>query len=145
MLPSMGGCAGVGAAASAITPASVTARPRRTTRRSTRATLLQTLGRRQRRGQASVPPLHFLPRPLRPDVQGGLEMSESKQLFSANLPKDAVYKTGLRSLMESRALGIETATHGQFRAHVVRIKTDGPGAHPLHPSRLPTHACAYQI
>src|SRR5437660_11603020 len=75
MLPSMGGCAGVWAAASAITPASVTATPRRTTRRSTRATLLQTPGRRQRRGQASVPPLHFLPRPLRPDVQVGVEMT----------------------------------------------------------------------
>ena len=28
-------------------------------------------------------------------------MSEPKQLFSANLAKDAVYKTGLRSFMES--------------------------------------------
>jgi len=27
-------------------------------------------------------------------------MSESKQLFSANLAEDAVYKTGLRSFME---------------------------------------------
>ena len=49
-------------------------------------------------------------------------MSEQKQLFSASLAKDAVYKTGLRSFMEYRDLGIEKATHGQFRAHVVRIK-----------------------
>jgi hypothetical protein len=35
--------------------------------------------------------------------------SESKQLFSASLAKDAVYKTGLRSFMEYRDLGIEKA------------------------------------
>jgi len=49
-------------------------------------------------------------------------MSGQGQLFSANLAKHAVYKTGLRSFMEYRDLGIEQATHGQFRAHVVRIK-----------------------
>ena len=42
-------------------------------------------------------------------------MSEEKQLFSASLAKDAVYKTGLRSFMEYRDLGIENATHGTFR------------------------------
>src|SRR5207249_3434308 len=145
MLPSMGGCAGVWARESASPPASVTATPRRTTRRSTRATLLQTRGRRQRRGQASVPPLHFLPRPLRPDVQGGLEMSESKQLFSANLAKDAVYKTGLRSFMEYRDLGIEKATHGQFRAHVIRIKKESAGHHELHTTGLHQHKCDFQM
>ena len=51
-------------------------------------------------------------------------MSEPKQMFSASLAKDAVYKTGLRSFMEYRDLGIDRATHGQFRAHVVRIKRD---------------------
>ena len=45
-------------------------------------------------------------------------MSDQKQLFSASLAKDAVYKTGLRSFVEYRDLGIENATHGQFRAHV---------------------------
>src|SRR5213592_1776005 len=44
-------------------------------------------------------------------------MSEQKQLFSTSLAKDAVYKTGLRSFMEYRDLGIDHATHGQFRAH----------------------------
>ena len=43
-------------------------------------------------------------------------MSEQPQLFSANLAKDAVYTTGLRSFMEYRDLGIDAATHGQFRA-----------------------------
>ena len=51
-------------------------------------------------------------------------MSEEKQLFSASLAKDAVYKTGLRSFMEYRDLGIEHATHGKFRAHTIRIKQD---------------------
>ena len=54
-------------------------------------------------------------------------MSGQEQLFSANLAKNAVYKTGLRSFMEYRDLGIEQATHGQFRAHVVRIKKESAG------------------
>ena len=47
-------------------------------------------------------------------------MSDRKQLFSASLAKNAVYRTGLRSVMEYRDLGIEQATHGQFRAHILQ-------------------------
>ena len=70
--------------------------------------------------------------------------SELKQLFSASLAKDAVYKTGLRSFMEYRDLGIEKATHGQFRAHVIRIKKDA-GAHDLHTTGLHQHLCDFQM
>jgi mannose-6-phosphate isomerase-like protein (cupin superfamily) len=72
-------------------------------------------------------------------------MSEQKQLFSASLAKDAVYKTGLRSFMEYRDLGVANATHGQFRAHVIRIKKDGPGAHDLHTTGLHQHKCDFQM
>ena len=68
-----------------------------------------------------------------------------KQLFSASLAKDAVYKPGLRSVMEYRDLGIENATHGQFRAHVIRINKDGPGAHDLHTTGLHRHLCDVQM
>src|SRR3981189_2808292 len=71
-------------------------------------------------------------------------MSEPKQMFSASLAKDAVYKTGLRSFMEYRDLGIETATHGQFRAHVIRINQDS-GAHELHTTGLHQHKCDFQM
>jgi len=71
-------------------------------------------------------------------------MSDGKQLFSANLAKDAVYKTGLRGFMEYRDLGIETATHGQFRAHVIRIKKDA-GTHELHTTGLHKHECDFQM
>src|ERR687888_2383275 len=71
--------------------------------------------------------------------------SKPKQLFSASLAKDAVYKTGLRSFMEYRDLGIERATHGQFRAHVIRITKDGPGAHDLHTTGLHQHLCDFQM
>jgi mannose-6-phosphate isomerase-like protein (cupin superfamily) len=70
--------------------------------------------------------------------------SQPKQLFSASLAKDAVYKTGLRSFMEYRDLGIEKATHGQFRAHVIRIKKDA-GAHDLHTTGLHKHLCDFQM
>ncbi len=72
-------------------------------------------------------------------------MSESNQSFSASLAKDAVYKTGLRSFMEYRDLGIEQATHGRFRAHVIRVKTDAAGAHELHTTGLHRHECDFQM
>ena len=72
-------------------------------------------------------------------------MSDTKQLFSVSRAEGAEYKTGLRSFMEYRDLGIANATHGQFRAHVVRIKKDGPGAHDLHTTGLHQHQCDFQM
>src|SRR6266849_9090552 len=72
-------------------------------------------------------------------------MSEDKQLFSASRAQDAAYKTGLRSFMEYRDLGIEQATHGRFRAHVIRIKSDAHGAHDLHTTGLHQHQCDFQM
>jgi mannose-6-phosphate isomerase-like protein (cupin superfamily) len=72
-------------------------------------------------------------------------MNEPEQLFSASLAKDAVYKPGLRSFMEYRDLGIEQATHGQFRAHVVRIKKESAGDHALHTTGLHRHLCDFQM
>ncbi|MFN0317045.1 MAG: cupin domain-containing protein [Burkholderiales bacterium] len=71
-------------------------------------------------------------------------MSNETQDFSVSFAKDAVYKTGLRSFMEYRDLGIDKATHGQFRAHVVRIKKDT--AHDtLHTTGLHRHLCDFQM
>jgi mannose-6-phosphate isomerase-like protein (cupin superfamily) len=72
-------------------------------------------------------------------------MSGEKQLFSASLASDAVYETGLRSFMEYRDLGIERATHGQFRAHVIRVKKDFAGPHELHTTGLHQHHCDFQM
>jgi mannose-6-phosphate isomerase-like protein (cupin superfamily) len=72
-------------------------------------------------------------------------MSGEKQLFSVSRAQDAVYTTGLRSFMEYRDLGIERATHGEFRAHVIRIKADAPGAHDLHTTGLHQHQCDFQM
>ena len=72
-------------------------------------------------------------------------MSDAKQLFSVSRAEDAVYQTGLRSFMEYRDLGIANATHGQFRAHIVRIKKDGPGSHDLHTTGLHQHQCDFQM
>jgi quercetin dioxygenase-like cupin family protein len=72
-------------------------------------------------------------------------MSVPKQTFSASLAKDAVYKPGLRSFMEYRDLGIEGATHGKFRAHVIRIKGDSHGVHDLHTTGLHRHDCDFQM
>ena len=72
-------------------------------------------------------------------------MSEPEQLFSASLARDAVYKTGLRSFMEYRDLGVYSATHGQFRAHVIRIKKEAGGDHALHTTGLHRHLCDFQM
>ncbi|MBI2202561.1 MAG: cupin domain-containing protein [Candidatus Rokubacteria bacterium] len=72
-------------------------------------------------------------------------MSEQKQLFSASRAKDAVYKTGLRSFMEYRDLGVERATHGAVRAHVIRIKKEAAGDHDLHTTGLHRHLCDFQM
>lgn len=77
--------------------------------------------------------------------EGVSAMSEDKQLFSVSRANDAVYTTGLRSFMEYRDLGIEHATHGRFRAHVVRIKSDAAGAHELHTTGLHQHQCDFQM
>jgi mannose-6-phosphate isomerase-like protein (cupin superfamily) len=72
-------------------------------------------------------------------------MSEPQQLFSASLARDAVYRPGLRSFMEYRDLGIERATHGKFRAHVIRIKPESAGDHDLHTTGLHRHLCDFQM
>jgi mannose-6-phosphate isomerase-like protein (cupin superfamily) len=71
-------------------------------------------------------------------------MTDQGQLFSASFAKDAVYKPGLRGFLEYRDLGIDNATHGQFRAHVIRIKKDA--AHDaLHTTGLHRHLCDFQM
>jgi mannose-6-phosphate isomerase-like protein (cupin superfamily) len=72
-------------------------------------------------------------------------MSEQPQRFSVSRAQDAVYRTGLRSFMEYRDLGIDHATHGQFRAHVIRIKKEAAGDHALHTTGLHRHLCDFQM
>ena len=72
-------------------------------------------------------------------------MSQPQQRFSVSRAEGAVYQTGLRSFTEYRDLGIADATHGQFRAHVIRSKKDGPGAHDLHTTGLHQHLCDFQM
>lgn len=73
-------------------------------------------------------------------------MNEPKQKFSVSFAKDAVYKNGLREFMEYRDLGIADATHGKFRAHVIRIKDTHKGVdHDLHTTGLHQHMCDFQM
>jgi hypothetical protein len=72
-------------------------------------------------------------------------MSDKKQKFSTNYAKDAVYQTGLRDFMEYRDLGIADATHGRFRAHVIRVKRDHKGDQDLHTTGLHQHLCDFQM
>jgi uncharacterized protein YjlB len=72
-------------------------------------------------------------------------MSKEDQKFSVSYAKDAVYKNGLRDFLEYRELGIENATHGQFRAHVIRVKKDHTGDQDMHTTGLHQHLCDFQM
>ena len=71
-------------------------------------------------------------------------MSESRQRFSISRADEAVFKTGLRSFMEYRDLGIADATHGKMRAHIIRVKQGGD-THELHTTGLHKHECDFQM
>jgi mannose-6-phosphate isomerase-like protein (cupin superfamily) len=71
-------------------------------------------------------------------------MNKEVQRFSVSFAKDAEFKPGLRGFMEYRDLGINQATAGQMRAHVIRIKKDC--AHDtLHTTGLHRHLCDFQM
>ena len=72
-------------------------------------------------------------------------MSKEKQKFSVSYAKDGVYKDGLRDFLEYRDLGIDAATHGQFRAHVVRVKSHHTGDQDMHTTGLHQHLCDFQM
>ena len=72
-------------------------------------------------------------------------MSKQDQKFSVSYAKDGVYKNGLRDFMEYRDLGIENATSGQFRAHVVRVKQGRKGEQDMHTTGLHQHLCDFQM
>ena len=72
-------------------------------------------------------------------------MSKEKQKFSVSYAKDGVYKNGLRDFLEYRDLGIDAATHGQFRAHVVRVKSHHTGDQDMHTTGLHQHLCDFQM
>jgi mannose-6-phosphate isomerase-like protein (cupin superfamily) len=71
-------------------------------------------------------------------------MTETDQKFSASFAKDATYKDGLRDFLEYRDLGIEGASAGQFRAHVMRVKDDA-GDFDLHTTGLHRHHLDFQM
>ncbi len=71
-------------------------------------------------------------------------MSTPAHKFNANFAKDAVFTPGLRDFLEYRDLGINAATNGQFRAHVIRIKKDASHA-TLHTTGLHRHLCDFQM
>jgi uncharacterized protein YjlB len=76
-------------------------------------------------------------------------MREQKQKFSVNRAEGAVFKPGVRQfqppVMEYRDLGIEDATNGQFRAHVIRVKKDRYGDHDLHTTGFHQHLLDFQM
>ena len=71
-------------------------------------------------------------------------MDTEQMNFSASLAKDARFEPGLRAFLEYRDLGIKDATHGQFRAHVIRVKK-GADHGDLHTTGLHQHRLNFQM
>ena len=65
------------------------------------------------------------------------------QAFCANYGDEAVWKEGLRGFAAYRDLGVEEATGGQFRAHVVRVTKEAFEKH--HTTGLHRHLCDFQF
>ena len=72
-------------------------------------------------------------------------MNTEKQKFSVSYAKDAVFTQGLRDFLEYRDLGIAQATHGRFRAHLLRVKKDRKGEQDMHTTGLHQHLCEFQM
>jgi quercetin dioxygenase-like cupin family protein len=64
--------------------------------------------------------------------------------FSVSMARDAKFETGLRAFLEYRDLGIKAATHGRFRAHVIRVKK-GEDHGLLHTTGLHRHKLEFQM
>lgn len=71
-------------------------------------------------------------------------MSTPAMDFSVSFAKDAAFETGLRPFLEYRDLGIKGATHGRFRAHVVRVRS-GEDHGDLHTTGLHRHQLDFQL
>lgn len=71
-------------------------------------------------------------------------MSAAQMKFSVNLAQNAKFESGLRSYLEYRDLGIKDATHGQFKAHVIRVKK-GANHGDLHTTGLHRHSLNFQM
>ncbi len=64
--------------------------------------------------------------------------------FSVSMAKEAKFEAGLRGFLEYRDLGIKDATHGQFKAHVIRVKK-GEDHSALHTTGLHCHGLNFQM
>ena len=86
--------------------------------------------------------------PLSPSRFSGPISGEDYQ-FTAAYAKDAKWARGLREFFENRKLGVQVATGGQFKAHVLRVRTEENGkradASGLHTTGLHTHALGFQM
>lgn len=71
-------------------------------------------------------------------------MSTAEMNFSVSMAKDAKYEPGLRSFLEYRDLGIKNASHGQFKAHVIRVRK-GEDHGSLHTTGLHQHDVNFQM
>lgn len=72
-------------------------------------------------------------------------MTESKQLFVADMADGAKFEKGLRSCFEYRDLGVGNATHGKFHAAVSRVQAGAKGDQELRTTGMHCHLCDFQM
>ena len=66
-------------------------------------------------------------------------MNKSKYKFNVSLGHNAEYKDGLRDFLEYRDLGIQEASNGEYKAHILRVKKDFKGDQQMHTTGYHKH------
>ena len=68
-----------------------------------------------------------------------------KYKFNVNSADKANYKDGLRSFLEYRDLGVEAASNGEYKAHILRVKKEYKGDQKMHTTGFHRHIVKFQM
>ena len=72
-------------------------------------------------------------------------MHKNKQKFNVNLAQNAKYQNGMRDFFEYRDLGINDASHGDYHAHIIKVKAKCKGDQDMHTSGFHKHLLNFQM
>ncbi len=72
-------------------------------------------------------------------------MNKSKYKFNVDLAEKAVFKNGLRKFLEYRDLGVENASNGEYKAHILRVKKECKGDQEMHTTGFHKHLVTFQM
>lgn len=72
-------------------------------------------------------------------------MKKTKYKFNVSLAEKAEYKNGLRDFLEYRDLGIQEASNGEYKTHILRIKRKFKGDQKIYSNGYHKHIVTFQM